>query len=328
MGELSRLFHPLVGSATYSASSLQFTGTPIPDSPHHIAKDSEGQPVILLEVHEAGVRPPSILLRNLQVDHALRCRIRRADGSEVNSRFSVVRCVSTNASLQECFFDLISVLLRQLSNRPTSHQLSDAFDRIAALFLALERPPTRSVQGLWGELFLITKARNTSFLVECWHNDATEHYDFAHGLHRMEVKTCADRSRAHHFSYEQVYSATGVRVAIASMFTEKTTSGVSVGDLWDQGREQVAENSALRLKIDEICIQSLGDNWEEARSVRFDSSLAAESLAFYDVEDIPRIQSQIPPGISNVHFCSNLSFGKTMQERNRALGPLVEAILS
>lgn len=328
MGELSRLFHGLGGSTTYSVSSLQFTGAPIPNGPHHIARDSDGQPAILLEVHESGVRPPSILLRNLQIDHALRCRIRRADGSEVDSRFSVVRCVSTTASLQECFFDLISVLLIQLSNQPTSRQLSEAFDRIAALFLALERPPTRSVQGLWGELFLITKATNTSFLIESWHNDSAEHHDFAHGLHRLEVKTCADRARTHHFSYEQVYSPDGVRVAIASLFAEKTASGISLGDLWDQAREQVSDNSHLRLKVDEICIQSLGDTWQEARSARFDSSLAFQSLAFYDVEDIPRIPSELPLGLSNVRFCSNLSFGKTMQEKNRELGPLVEATVN
>jgi hypothetical protein len=73
------------------------------------------------------------------------------------------------------------------------------------------------------------------------------------------------------------------------MFTEKAASGVSVGDLWDQAREQVADNSELRLKIDEISIQSLGNAWEEARSIRVDQSLAAQSLAFYDIEDIPRL---------------------------------------
>jgi hypothetical protein len=219
-------------------------------------------------------------------------------------------------------------LLLQLSNEPTSRQLSELFDRIAALFLALERPPTRSVQGLWAELFLISKATNAGFLVESWHNDSVEHHDFAHALHRLEVKSCADRSRTHHFSYEQVYSPNGVRVAIASLFTEKTASGISLGDLWDQVRAQVSESPQLRLKVDEICIQTLGDTWQEARSARFDSSLASQSLAFYDVEDIPRIPSELPLGLSNVRFRSNLSFGKTMQEKNHQLGPLVEATVN
>lgn len=326
MIDLLNLYNSLSGPTTYSVSELQFTGTAIPNSLHHIAKDNERQPVVLFKVRQSTVRPPSILLRNLQIDHELRCRIRLPDGTETLNTFSIARCLSTAEPLRKTFFDLISVLLLQLTNQPTSRELSEAFDRVSALFLALERPASRSVQGLWGELFLITRSRNASLLVESWHTDAAEHYDFAHEHHRLEVKTCSDRSRIHHFSYEQVYPPSGVKVAIASMFTEKTAAGASLGELWDQARNLVSNNSSLRLKVDQVCIQSLGDSWEGARTVRFDSTLAAQSLAFYDVEDIPRIPTPSPVGVSNVRFCSNLSVAKTLM--SDSAGPLVTSFIT
>lgn len=327
MGDLFDLYCSLKGPATYSVSSLQFTGVPIPSSSHHLAKDSQGQPVVLFEILESDGRPPSIQLQNLQVEHALRCRIRRPDGGHIDSRFSLVRCQSSTLALQQCFFDLIAVLIQELPPTPTASELSQAIERIAALFLALERPPTRAVQGLWGELFLIANSEQPVFLVEAWHTQASEHYDFAIDNFRLEVKTSADRSRNHHFSYAQVYPPDNVHVVIASMFTERTASGPTLGELWDQTRIEVSSNLQLRLKIDEICIQSLGHTWKEARSIRFDSNLASQSLAFYDVQDIPRIPANLPTGLSEVRFRSDLRFGRTLQEAAREPGALVEMFL-
>jgi hypothetical protein len=326
MIDLRNLYNSLSGPPTYSVSELQFTGTAIPNSLHHIAKDAEGQPVILFKVRQSSVRPASILLRNLQIDHELRCRVRPRDGTETVNTFSIVRCLSTAEPLQKTFFDLISVLLLQLSNQPTSRELSELFDRVSALFLALERPASRSVQGLWGELFLINRSKDARLFVESWHIEAAEHYDFAREHHRLEVKTCGDRSRTHHFSYEQVYPPPGIWVGVASMFTEKTSAGASLGELWDQARNLVSNNSMLRLKVDQVCMQSLGDSWEGARDVRFDSTLAAQSLAFYHIEDIPRIPTPLPVGVSTVRFCSNLSVGKTLG--SDSAGPLVTSLIT
>ena len=123
-------------------------------------------------------------------------------------------------------------LLKRRPPIPTASELSQAIERIAALFLALERPPTRTVQGFWGELFLIATSKQPVFLVEAWHTQASEHYDFAAGVHRLEVKTSGDRSRNHHFSTKQIllrHMAT--HVAVASMFTERGASGPTLGEL-------------------------------------------------------------------------------------------------
>jgi hypothetical protein len=197
---------------------------------------------------------------------------------------------------------------------------------MVVLFLALENPATRTVQGLWAELFLIANAREPAVAAGSWHNEAAERYDFALALWRLEVKSSGDRRRNHHFSFEQVYPAAGLNVIIASLFVERSTSGTSLGEIWDTVRTDVSANPDLRLKVDEICLRSLGNSWSDARAMIFDPQLAKQSLAFYDVQDIPRVGSQLPTGITEVRFRSDLSLGRTISQANRPVGSLLHAI--
>lgn len=326
MPKLSSLFHSLTTPPSETKSTLVFSGSAIPNYPHHLAKDSQGRPTILFGAISSNVRPPSVALHNLRIDHGARCHIRLSDGKWLDGNFSVVQCLSGNQTLQECFLDLMTALSEVLPQRPSAQDVAQNLENVAVLFQALERPPSRSIQGLWGELFLIVNSVEPSFVAECWHSEAAERYDFGVEFYRLEVKTSSDGCRKHYFSFEQVYPPTDLRVAIASIFTEKATPGVSLGQMWDKAREAVGSSLPLRLKIDEVCIQSLGDAWEDARSVAFDPNLAIQSLAFYDVRDIPRVLPNNPNGVSDIRFGSDLSLAQTAGAANRVPGPLLEAI--
>jgi len=219
------------------------------------------------------------------------------------------------------------MILQSLPAVPAAPELSDAVQRMAVLFTALEHPPTRATQGLWAELFLIANAREPVITAESWHNEASERYDFALALCRLEVKSSGDRTRDHYFSYEQVYPVAGVNVIIASLFVERSTAGTSLGDLWDAVRAAVSAHSELRLKVDEICFRSLGSSWPDARALTFDEQLAKQSLAFYHVRDIPRVESELRAGVTEVRFRSDLSLGQNIFEAQRALGPLLNTII-
>jgi len=39
----------------------------------------------------------------------------------------------------------------------------------------------------------------------------------------------------------------------------------------------------------------------------FDWELAEDSLAFFDAKSVPKVEGSIPPGVSDVRFCSDLS---------------------
>jgi putative PD-(D/E)XK family protein DUF4420 len=326
MISLSALFCTLATPAPDEASATVFSGANIAETKHHLGKDSRGRPAILLNVSAAKLRPASTILKNLRVEHGLHCRISTPVGL-IDGEFSLLHCQSDSELLQNCFFELSEVLLRSLSAQPDAGEVSRIVERMAALFLAIDRPPTRAVQGLWGELLMICHAQHVIIAVEAWHTDACDHYDFAHGLFRLEVKTSGDRSRNHHFSYEQVYGADDVDVTIASMFVESSAAGRKLGELWDTVRSAVAAEADLRVKVDEICLQTLGATWQDARSLAYDDSLALDSLAYFAANQIPRVPRALPIGVSEVKFRSDLAFGAPLEFSRKRLNPLLEALV-
>src|SRR5437899_4065302 len=85
MNSLTELFRSLATPTEI----FGFTGAPIPNTHHYIGKDAQGRAAILFRVAAAPVRPASILLHNLRVEHVLRCRITTAD-IVLDDHFSVI----------------------------------------------------------------------------------------------------------------------------------------------------------------------------------------------------------------------------------------------
>lgn len=327
MSELAPIFHDLPLPAAGPHPGAAFNGAPIPNLPHHIGKDQCGRPAVLITAESSGSRLAPILLQNLRVEHGVRCRISQPDGALMDQHFSLIQCQSDDSLLQDCFLELIQALVETLPATPSAEAVSEAIDRMAALFHALEHPPTRTTQGLWGELYLIKRSSDPALMIDTWHNEASERFDFAADLQRLEVKTSGNRIRNHHFSFPQVWPPDGVQAIIASIFVEQSASGRKLGELWDHARSSVSHIPELRLKIDEICLSALGNTWQDARSVAFDHQLAAHSLAFYDVSDIPRVPAPAPLGVTDIRFRSDLALGRTIQEAARATAPLVDLII-
>ncbi len=324
MPELTALFSGIQHHSAEPAAAGTYAGTAIPGTPHHIAKDSRGRPVVLLSAQPTDVRPASIILENLRIEHGLRCSVAQRQAAVLDDRFTVLQCQSEDPILQRCFLDLCEIILAELTPSPSQRAIADKIDRMALLFRAMEQPSGRSIQGLWGELLLIVYARDPVLMARAWHNDACERYDFADAEQRLEVKTSADRARVHFLSHEQANPPESVQCVIASLFVEPSTGGRALGNLWDAAINFVAAIPALRARIDEVSFAALGSNWRDARSMSFDEELALSSLAFYDVRDIPRIEN-VPDGVTDVRFRSNLSLGRSLQSANQPDIPLVES---
>lgn len=93
---------------------------------------------------------------------------------------------------------------------------------------------------------------------------------------------------------------------IASLFVQSSPKGKSIQGLWEQLRI-VADDSTLRLKLERICLQALGNTWYLARSKSYDEHLAEDSLQFFDICSIPKISKDQPDGVNNIRFCSDLT---------------------
>ena len=310
--ELFQSIEPIVTSN----SENQFSAVLISRyEPHRLGKDVLDRPLLLISILdvESQRQPDPIILEHITVMYNLNCRVSRSDGTFETGRFTVVRCTGENATLQDYFLKIASTIVASLKNQPTQSDVAHAMNQLIKLFRAMAKAPRKSVQGLWAELFLISQAGQPAILVDAWHTVVEDRYDFAMDDQRIEVKSFSGDSRLHHFSLEQLHPPAGIKILVASVSVGSSQAGVSIGDLREKIQGRLGSNLDLLLHIDTVIALTLGDAWQQASDVRFDERLAEESLAFYETSAIPSVNPNLPSGVSEVHFRSDLSESPTTQ---------------
>lgn len=299
----------LFASISRPSAGTTFSARVIPGlESHRVGCDESGAPCLLLSVkRDRSRRASPITLENVSVQHGLTCRIARQDGSIEQGAFTVVRCAPGERDLYDYFLRITGPVIVGLGNDATATEVSSAVSRLAELFRALTLPPRKSVQGLWAELFLICQARDPSSLVSAWHLDPEDAYDFGLGTQRIEVKASGTRERRHYFSLRQLTPPPSVSVLIASLFVERVGGGVSLRTLVDSARTAVSGDAGLVMRIDRVVGLTLGSGLREALDQSFDAAVAQSSLAFYDALDVPCVNRDVPPAVTDVHFRSDLA---------------------
>ena len=172
---------------------------------HRIAKDASGAPSVLIKTADgtAVPRPTPILLEHLAVQHNVDCHIFRSDGTTEEGRFTMVRCVGADRDLHAHFLRVMAPVVAGLGAAPSRREVGRAISQLAELFQSSSQPSRKSVQGLWAELLLIANSRRPDVLVDAWHGDPEEVFDFSSRDQRVEVKSAAGEIRRHHFSLRQ-----------------------------------------------------------------------------------------------------------------------------
>jgi hypothetical protein len=288
----------------------------------YVGRSVEGRPVFLVEAHAAGRAP--ILLQNLRVMFGTQCALSLAGQSRSVSAV-VVECLSDVPELQSYFLSTAGSALESLGDVVSPDELVTAVDALVSLFQKLSRPPRRHAQGLFGELFVIEQSRDAAALVQSWHTDPMERFDFAIGVVRLEVKTTATRRRRHEFSLEQCFPPAGTSGIVVSMFVETSGGGVSIRELMERVQSRIADRPELVTKLYAEVVDTLGAGLREGLDERFDEQLAQESLAIYDLASIPAIRVELPNEISRVRFVSDIGGvepldGSALRERFPQLG--------
>ena len=309
MEDLPALFKQLNAPGPDAACVDAFDARPVPGRDQwRIAKSESALPAVLVSV-DAPVgrdRPLGVDLANLRVEHNVRCSVARQGGGVEIARYSIIQCLSSDPAVQACFLRTIGGVLVGLDGHVRASDLVDVIDRLVVLFRLVGKPRDRTIHGLWAELFVILSASDPATMIDAWHSQSTERFDFSRGSERLEVKSSSMRSREHMFSFEQVYPPSGASVLIASVHVEEQTNGRSLGDLWDRVVDAVS-NAEARIKVERVCAQSLGQDVGAGRRFSGDWNVAVESLAFYEVGDIPRPSGDCPAGVSQLRFRSDLS---------------------
>jgi Putative PD-(D/E)XK family member, (DUF4420) len=329
MIDLVEAFRKLDVPVAESHELRTFVGMPFPSlCGYHLAKDSKGRPAILVDAEHSKFPPDrtNYSLQNLIIENSVSCTLSSQNGQLTSGLFSIAHCLSVEPALHMCFLRIFSALFDEpngaIPDFPTYvHALVE-------LFRSLGEPPKRTIQGLWGELFIAVSSTMPMVLLDAWHCEPTERYDFSLGKLRVEVKSTSGRDRVHSFSYEQAYPPCGVYCLVASLTVEACSAGTSLGTLWDRAISIVAQRTDLRLKIDTICVSTLRDNLQTGRNKTYDYLVAQSSLQFFDLAQIPKVTPDQPRGVSRIHFNSDLSHSTAVDRTSyRSLGTLFEGLL-
>lgn len=303
-----------------------FQVAPIPQFPtHRLGKDGVGAPVLLLSARTDSSRVgPPIALQHVSVQHRVRCRLLTAT-SEVEEDFTVVRCLAAERELRDYFTRVCEAALHQLGPDPAQADVTNAVRRLTELFRSFETPARKTVQGLWAELVIIAFASNPLTLIQAWHIDPDEGFDFAQGAIRLEVKSFTQSARVHNFSLRQARPGSGVTVVIASLRAERSGGGATIEDLIAAIASRSVGPDAV-LKVRDIVARSLGSTAGAALTLAFDLERARDSLRFFAAESVPSVDPTLPPGVLSVRFEALLDEARALSTEGLAsAGQLVAA---
>lgn len=164
------------------------------------------------------------------------------------------------------------IVLEKLGDFPSQQDLLNEIQKLVELFRRFSRPPIKTIQGLWAELFVIEHSSNPSYLVKSWHTTTSDIFDFNDGTDKLEVKSTSRINRVHRFSHNQLTPNESSIVVIASLCVQQSGVGKTVLDLMD-AIEPNLENAELRFQLADMISKTLGSDFEKACEYYFDYAL-------------------------------------------------------
>ena len=311
---LDALFDTIIAPTADDVAETVYAVLPVPSyRSYFVGKDSGSRACLLVTTVDRALRQsPPIRLENLDVQFELPCHLKKEHGPEEEGRFTIIRCRSIDRETVRYFLSVCDTVVRMVGDEPGQRAVGSAVHRLAEIFQKIQKPPARTVNGLFGELYLISRSANPAKALTAWRVDETSRFDFVDGAARLDVKTASGRVRHHIFSYEQCNPPTGTIAIVASMFVERVSLGLTLRLLVDEIATIVASQLDLVLKLHDVTASTLGNSLSEAMAVAFDENIARSSLRFFGLTDLPAIRCPLPMGVSDVCFCSDLSISKAV----------------
>lgn len=274
---------------------------------YRVAKDSQGNPTILIVRGASSMVVQPVELRNISFHPRCRCIISGEEDADVEQDFAVLKCTTDDALLREYFLRSVSGVVAGLPDAPSDADIASVVDTLIELFRAIESPPRNSLEGVWCELFLIFQAFLIRGAAMAWHSDPRALHDFVAGRQRVEVKATTKPHRTHYFSLDQLLPSTGTEIVVASFLLTDSGKGISIETLWKEVSARPELTDGLRKRLANILALSLGRDWRKARRVTFDTDMATANLRLYDAASIPSVNPDLPVEVSSVRFQSELT---------------------
>jgi hypothetical protein len=222
----------------------------------------------------------------------------------VEGTYTVVRLNDAEPDMVRLFLRLLDEAFCRTGGELANRQVGDKILAIAELFSRLDNT-TGDVIGLWGELYVVSAAKNVVSAVRSWCSHTQAKYDFVCAEFVVEVKTTLRSIRQHRFSIEQLRPIGDFRVFVASLLVVEVPSGRTVSQLIETIMDQV-EDDDLRSAFFQRCIAKGGrDLYRSMLSLQcFPSGSSLVVLRSLDIP-VPSVAKEDP--ITQVRFDVDLT---------------------
>lgn len=304
--KIKELFQKL---EVHSAGEESYMVISIPDLQHKLGKSDEGYPKFFICVNESTSQVKNIVRELLTVEYNQMCRVESEEG-QIENTYAIITLRSPEWTLQSSFLDIVLLMLDNMQSLPSRKELAVEVENLITIFSAMENPPVKKMQGLWGELLVIEQSKYPEVLLNAWHSSPNAKFDFTLGRDKIEVKTTSSENRIHRFSLDQLNPSPSSRLLIASITVRESgpgNGGKSIRNLFDSIYAKVT-GSKERLHLYEVMAETIGRDIAKLDTVFFDYTEAVDSLDYFRAQDIPHIaKGDVPAGVTEVKFASNLA---------------------
>jgi hypothetical protein len=268
---------------------------------HRVGRDHSGAVCLVIAAPEFdGPVRPDVRLKNLSVQRRVSCDILRPNGEQESIIGTVVACSADSNDLRGFFLDLFEQALHAVAPEPSGRDLDSWIDHATRLFADLDAASALEMRGLWGELLVVCEARDPATLIRRWHESPEDRHDFVCGSFALEVKTCRDSERVHHFSLLQIRPVADMEVIVASVPVYTDPHGMSAVDLLTELETRISA-APIRDRLRQIVFR-LGGTALAQTVQRFDRRAAVDGLKLMRASRIPAVEERPPSEVLDVQL--------------------------
>ncbi len=251
-------------------------------------------------------------IQNLQLNHSIKATI-KFKGNKIKKKFSILKCTSKDERLREIFLSSLSDAVKKIKEEISEKEIYEKTKSLIDLYKKISKNKNNDLIGFWGELFIIHKLKSTDLLVEAWHPDTNDTFDFYLKNQALEIKTTSLNDRKHQFSYEQL-NTQNKRIIIASIMIRKSRTGKNLFNLKNLILRKLKKN-INKEKLQEMYDVMTGlKTKQQLDSICFSYEYSKDNLNFYDALNVPRIKEIPMNGVKNIKYESNLNSSKEIKD--------------
>jgi hypothetical protein len=273
---------------------------------HKLGITENGCPIFFIKCDNKDKKKYPSYNLGIDVDFGEDCNI--ANGNKkIIGKYTLITLKENSENLLPYFLDIVLIVVKSIPPNSSLKLVKSEIDKLVEMFSNMLGKGTGDIQGLWAELLIIELSKNPEYLVSSWHVVKTSLFDFNNGEDKLEIKSTKNNERKHTFSLNQLIPNKSSNLIIGSVLVAITGQGKNVFDLIDSIETRVQDKNLI-FKLQRIIFETLGKNINEAHNIYFDYNSAKDSVAFFDINDIPKLNtSSIPLEISNIHFDCSLN---------------------